>query len=450
MEQVMAEQAEGGDHGGQAPVHFFVHIPKCGGNTFSDFLARQFPLEKIYTAEKSTAAWEDHRRDIAARAEQLSRENKGALLRRRFIDGMRQHDLVIENHYTWDIAELLAQHRPLTTYVVVREPRERVASHYLHLRRIPVETAHELAPEGRELYGFAKEASLAEFCRTLERPDIWSTVFNRQTRTMSSQIVSRVLYEQCDKQAFLDNALANLERADFVADIDDLDEFAQLVSLANGWLPPGRMSVLNPGKHPRSETQDLADEVPEAMVDLDLILYEAAKAKYRSWKQRVLETAAIDLWQQHSGGGLARPEGDTWELGFEGPLHGTNFHGREGAPPSIFRWMGPEPTSRLFVPVRPGFAQQLSVFIAAFIDPDVFIGLTYRINGVAAAPVCSVEENCTVATFAISPEDAASGAVELCITAPFTASDRDKGLGSDTRQKSMALRKIRVVPTPTA
>lgn len=90
------------------------------------------------------------------------------------------------------------------------------------------------------------------------------------------------------------------------------------------------------------------------------------------------------------------------------------------------------------------------MFIAAFIDPDVFIGLTYRINGVAAAPVCSVEENCTVATFAISPEDAASGAVELCITAPFTASDRDKGLGSDTRQKSMALRKIRVVPTPTA
>ena len=93
----MAEQADGGDHGEQAPVHFFVHIPKCGGNTFSDFLARQFPLEKIYTAEKSTAAWEDHRRDIAARAEQLSRENKGALLRRRFIDGMRQHDLVM-----WD------------------------------------------------------------------------------------------------------------------------------------------------------------------------------------------------------------------------------------------------------------------------------------------------------------------------------------------------------------
>lgn len=431
-------------------MHFFVHIPKCGGNTFSDFLAKQFPLERIYTAEKSTTAWEAHRRHIAAMAEQLSRENKGALLRKRFIDGMRAHDLVIENHYTWDIAELLEAHRPLITYVVLREPRERVASHYLHLRRIPVESAHELAPEGRDLYGFAKQASLAEFCQTLERPDIWSTVFNRQTRTMSSQIVSRILYEQCDKQAFLDNALANLERADFVADIEDIDEFAHLVSLANGWLPPGRMGVLNPGKHSRSQTQELAQQVPDELVDLDLMLYEAAKAKYRSWKQRVLETAALDLWRHSRLAGLALPEGDVWEFGFEGPLQATNFHSREGSGREIFRWMGPELSSRIFVPVRPGVPQQVSVFIAAFIDPDVFPGTTYSVNGVAAVPVCSVEDNCTVATFAISPEQASAGGIELCITAPFTASDRDKGLGSDTRQKAMALRKIRVTPTPAA
>ena len=51
----MAETADS-TAAGTAPVHFFIHIPKCGGNTFSDFLAKQFPLEKIYTAEKSTAA----------------------------------------------------------------------------------------------------------------------------------------------------------------------------------------------------------------------------------------------------------------------------------------------------------------------------------------------------------------------------------------------------------
>jgi len=446
----MAGEADAMDVEQAPPVHFFVHIPKCGGNTFSDFLAKQFPLEKIYTAEKSTAAWEAHRRHIAEMAEALSRENKGALLRQRFIEGMRSHDLVIENHYTWDIAELLEQHRRLTTYVVLREPRERVASHYLHLRRIPVESAHELAPEGRDLYGFAKEASLTEFCQTLERPDIWSTVFNRQTRTMSSQIVSRVLYEQCDTQAFLDNALANLERADFVADIDDLDEFAHLVSIANGWLPPGRMSVLNQGKHSRSQTQELAADVPEAMVDLDLVLYEAAKVKYRAWKQRVLETAALDLWRQQRLAGLSPPDGAVWEFGCEGPLQATNVHGREGSGSETFRWLGPERTSRVFVPVRAGVLQQVSVFMAAFIDPEVYAAATYTINGVGSSPVCSVEDNCTVATFAISPEQAVGGGVELCITAPFTASDRDKGLGTDTRQKSIALRKIRVSPVATA
>ncbi len=41
------------------PVHFFIHIPKCGGTTFSDYLSRHFPLERIYTASKSTEAWEN-------------------------------------------------------------------------------------------------------------------------------------------------------------------------------------------------------------------------------------------------------------------------------------------------------------------------------------------------------------------------------------------------------
>ncbi|NBP80167.1 hypothetical protein EBU58_05515, partial [bacterium] len=247
------------------PVHFFIHIPKCGGNTFSDFLAKQFHVEKIYTAEKSTAAWEEHRKELAARAEQLSGEDKGAMLRERFAAEMRSHDLVIENHYNWVIADLLRQHRQLKTYVIVREPRERVASHYLHLRRIPVEEAHTLAPEGRELYGLAKDLSITDFCRC-DRYDVWSSVFNQQARTINSQTISRVLYQQCDQQAFLENSLANLSQINFVADLADLDEFAQLVSLANGWLPPGRMGVLNPGKHMASEASDLAAAVPEEVV----------------------------------------------------------------------------------------------------------------------------------------------------------------------------------------
>ncbi len=94
--------------------------------------------------------------------------------------------------------------------------------------------------------------------------------------------------------------------------------------------------------------------------------------------------------------------------------------------------------------------QQLSVFIAAFIDPEVFAGATYHLNGIPALPVCSVENHCTVATFAISPEATSAGAIELTITAPFTASELEKGLSTEPRQKSMALRQVRLTPQVTA
>jgi hypothetical protein len=423
------------------PVHFFIHIPKCGGNTFSDFLAKQFPVEKIYTAAKSTAAWEEHRKELAARAEQLSGEDKGAMLRERFAAEMRSHDLVIENHYTWVIADLLRQHRQLKTYVILREPRERVASHYLHLRRIPVEEAHALAPEGRKLYSLAKDLSITDFCRC-DRYDVWSVVFNQQARTLNSQTISQVLYQQCDQRAFLENSLANLSQADFVADLADLDEFAQLVSLANGWLPPGRMGVLNPGKHTASEASDLAATVPDEIVELDMQIYEAACRQYQRWKAEVFSGAAVALWKHQAP--WATPANDCWTIDFRGPLQGTNFHGREGAGPDTFRWMGPERDSRLFVPVRPGESHQIAIFIAAFIDPDLLSGTVFRINNADTSPVLSVEDNCTVATFEVAAEATSSGLVELLISPPFTASDRDKGFGTDARQKSMALRRIRI------
>lgn len=426
------------------PVHFFIHIPKCGGNTFSDFLAKQFPLEKIYTAEKSTAAWEEHRRRRAAMGDAAAEKNLGDLLRQCYVDGMKIHDLIVENHFTWDIAERLAVVRPLKTYVIVREPRERVASHYLHLRRIPLEETHALAPEGRELYELAKQLSLADFCRRCDRYDVWSSIFNRQARTLNSDTVNRVLYQQCDTHAFLENSLTHLSEADFVADLADLDEFSQLVSLANGWLPPGRMSVLNRGKHTATEASDLATAVPDDVVELDMQIYEAARAQYQRWKAAVLSDAAVTLWKHRAP--RVTPEKDRWEIDFREPLQATNFHGREGAGSDTFRWMGPERDSRLFVPVRPGASQQIAVFIVAFIDPNLLSGTTFRVNGMDAAPVVSVEDNCTVATFDVSADATASGLVELLISPPFTASDRDKGFGSDSRQKSMALRRIRVLP----
>lgn len=134
---------------------------------------------------------------------------------------------------------------------------------------------------------------------------------------------------------------------------------------------------------------------------------------------------------------------------FSSSLQVSNAHRLEGVGAKSFRWLGPHQTSRMLLPVQPNVPQQLSVFIAAFIDPEVFAGATYHLNGSLASPVCSVEDHCTVATFAISPEAASAGAIELTITAPFTASELEKGLSTDPRQKSMALRQVRITPQVT-
>lgn len=147
---------------------------------------------------------------------------------------------------------------------------------------------------------------------------------------------------------------------------------------------------------------------------------------------------------------VAFREGSPHAFAIDSPVQSCNLHPAEGTGAESFRWLGPQLESRFLVPVIPGLPHHLSLVIVAFMAPEVFSGATYHIDGVAAAPVCSIEDNCTVATFAISPEQASAGGIELCITAPFTASDRDKGLGTDTRQKSMAIRTIRVTPVPVA
>jgi hypothetical protein len=427
------------------PAHFFVHVPKCGGNTFSEYLTRNFPVSTIYTAEKSIATWLAYQRERRRDGEEgnSSGEDAALELSQRHLVEMRSHDLIAENHYGWPMVEQLRGYRPVTTYLLVREPRARIASHYLHLRRIRLEETNELADEGRALYQLARDLSLADFCR-LDRADVWGAVFNRQAISLSSQLVGRVIFRHLDKSAFVENLLENLEQTDFVADLADLDEFAHLVSLANGWLPPGDLGTINAGDHTASEIAELAVDVPEELVTFDQVVYDAARVKFRSLRRQVLADAAVELWRNRSELPPAPSEGERWELGCEGPLDVMNFHGREGTGPETIRWMGPATESRLFIPVRRGVPQWLSVFIAAFVDPDIFPTTTYAINGIQVTPSFVVEENCTVAIMPLDHEATTSGVVELTITAPWTSSDRERGHSSDMRQKSMALRKLRL------
>ena len=430
------------------PVHFFIHIPKCGGTTFSDYLSRHFPLERIYTASKSTEAWENFRRERTAAEAQAPDSNALVPLDQRLVNDMKEYDLVAENHFSWRKAELLKCYRPVVAYALFRDPRERVASHYLHLRRIPVDAAHDLVPLSRDQYQLAKELSMADWCaQAWDRPEIWPSAFNLQTRVMSSSQVNRNLYKRLDPEAFFENAVSNLESIDFVADLSDLDEFMQLVSVSNGWLPPGEPVSLNEGSPAASLAKSLANEVPDALVSLDLRLLDLVRRRYRAWKYEVLSEVAVKQWQRAHRFLNARGTQSGWEIDFSQPLCGTNFHGREGNQPNVHRWLGPSSRSLLFLPVQPGAAASISLYILAMITPDILSDTRFQIDGVDVSPQFSIDDNCTVAAFTLTAEQTANNTVALAITTPMTTCERDRGIGTDTRQKSLALRRVRVTIT---
>lgn len=426
-----------GGQGQTRPLHFFLHIPKCGGNTFSDFLSRHFPVSSIYTAEKSTADWLAHQRLKAGRAA----NGNVRRLTRRYAAAMRQHDLVAENHFNWRILEQVRADRPVITYALLREPRERVASHYLHLRRLPLASPDGEGHESQNLRSLARELSLADFCRRLDRREVWATVFNLQTRILSSQ-AGWDYWHRAGEQAILENVLENLASIDHLADLADLKEFAQLVSLANGWLPPGRLSVHNAGEGPTAAAE-LASQVPEETVALDQAIYEAGRKQYADWRERVLHDVAVARWQASQP---AAPNRTSWEIGFADPLPGINFHGREGRGAETARWMGPERESKLFLPVRPGRPHTVAISFVAFLEPDLFPQTVFQINDLVVAPTVTARGGKTIVSLTVPAEQTSSGLVDLRIVAARTTSAEAICQAADSRQKSLAIQSIRMTP----
>lgn len=429
---------EASGQGQTRPLHFFLHIPKCGGNTFSDFLSRHFPVAAIYTAEKSTADWQEHQRLKAS----LKNAENVRQLTQRYAAAIRRHDLVAENHFTWRTLLEVGTDRPVTGYTLLREPRERVASHYLHLRRIPPAPAGSPGYESENLYSLARELPLADFCRRLDRHDVWGTIFNLQTRSLSSHYFGHGNWRQIGEQAILDDVLENLTKIDHLADLADLNEFSQLVSLANHWLPPGELIVHNAGDGPTA-TADLASQVPEEMVALDQTIYEAGRKQYADWRQRVLHDAALARWQASQP---AAPGGASWEIGLADALPGINFHGREGTGADTLRWMGPERESKLFLPVRPGRAHTVAISFVAFLEPDLFPQTVFRINGLVVAPTVTARGGKTIVTLTVPAEQTRSGLVDLRIAAARTTSAEAICQAADSRQKSLAIQSIRMTP----
>ena len=411
----------------KSKTHFFIHIPKCGGNTFSEFLSRHFHLNSIYTAEQSYKDWVTYRETLHSFNVAEERDQWRALnsLNDYFLAGMQHSQLVAFNHFSFYTASMLAKTHDLILYCVFREPKLRVAAHYQHLRRITPNLTHSLAQEGNLLYDFARSVDIEDFCSALHRADVWNAIFNCQARVLASEPVNRFLLQSIGEQAIVDDALNNMAKIKYVADISCLQEFAELLSQEQEWPAPGHLGVMNQGSHAADELLTLAEKVPNEVVVMDERIVSEARERYRVWRDKLKssEEAGISRAPEIPPFGPDKQ----WVLDFRAPLNGTNFHSREGDNSDIFRWMGPETKSTLLLALKAGKSNEITIYVKAAISADVLWGTSYSIDDQVQQAKLSNDGQWTLVCLKAPAHLSSRGWCELAIHAPSVSSEIAEG-----------------------
>ena len=235
----------------------FVHMFKAGGTSLRRVIRKQFHEAKVCLLNGNFAesnAW---------RA--LPQEERDTF------------DLVI-GHQHYGHHEFLSQRASYMT--MLREPVDRVLSFYFYVKRFKDHYLYN--------HGFTDETALEEFVEN-ER---FIALDNIQTRLLNQQPVKHHPFGSVDEEMFA-VALANLERIERVGVVERMDEFLEVLRVAEGWTIP-EAPVKN-----RTDNRPKVGDQPEAVLErirelnqFDIRLHEAACARFeRDWAQCLSATS---------------------------------------------------------------------------------------------------------------------------------------------------------------
>jgi Sulfotransferase family len=224
------------------PVIIFLHLPKTGGSTLARVIKRQYRPESVLRLYESEFG------------EELEQLRPFQLERLRAVMG----------HFYFGAHNFLS--RPARYMTLIREPVERIISHYYFVRRSP----------GHEFYEPANEFSLKDFVEycsieTERRSD------NDQTRQLAG--VHGRGSSQTDAAELLEIAQRNLaEHFSVVGITEEFDRSLILARRTFGWKHVFYTSrnVTRQRPHKDELTQETL-EVIEAHNDQDLQLYRCAR-----------------------------------------------------------------------------------------------------------------------------------------------------------------------------
>ncbi|NJN86788.1 MAG: sulfotransferase family protein [Leptolyngbyaceae cyanobacterium SL_7_1] len=363
----------------------FIHIMKTAGSTFTAIVDANFAVDQISPPPSFLP-------ELYPETEALP---PNAI--REFLTRFR----LIRGHITYaEIAPLLTNPVYLT---LLRDPVERVISHYDFIRKGTTIPSRERFQEGHRIHKQAASGSLLEFVES-PHPLVQASVINHQTR--------HLVPPDCNTSnpfdpTLLESAKANLDRFAFVGLTEQFQDSIFLLAYTFGWYPETTYQSLrvNP-KRPKKA--DLSPETLAAIVErnqLDIALYNYIQERFEQQRSQMIDTliatypALSQSFDRSSPADLARLLQPHYEqryptttpvrsldLDFRQAISGAGWHRRNGdcngLKPSgdVFRWTGPSPVSTLDLPLALDTDFTLKVHINNAASPEILASLRVDAN----------------------------------------------------------------------
>jgi Sulfotransferase family len=246
----------------------FVHIPKTGGTTLHHHFSAFFRPEEI----------------CPERFSNLQNYSIDELAQWRFFSG----------HFNAD--EIKRIPGPVFIVTVLRNPIERLLSHYYFWKRHSAQYIERLNLRGPQL---TQSGTLAEFLRSTE-PAIWTACNNRITRQLAGQIQARrgsgsIVDWQQDGTEMTDlqivqRALDNLFFFDVVRDVSQLNEVYAIVAQIFGMAVLPELLRLN--------TRDQVDDERGPWVEEPMTPEIRSLLEENTRMDQMICQLALDHWQR--------------------------------------------------------------------------------------------------------------------------------------------------------
>jgi hypothetical protein len=249
----------------------FLHIPKTAGSSFTHILKSLYDDSQIF-----------HRMDGDELIELLSQ-------------GRDDFRLYI-GHYSYNVVPLFQVRPRLVTFL--REPRNRILSHYHFYRAQSQEAVSAMAEWDKRLVDLTRQYAFEDFI-SLDLPEIEQGFANVHTRQLAFSTDYPMLQNAAARKALLGNAIAHLDSLDFVGIVECFDEsltqFRRLFGLSAA-MEPVALNVNRRGSEQEDDVLEIfhTSEVARRRVELDLALYERGLALFDA--QRAQRREGLSGW----------------------------------------------------------------------------------------------------------------------------------------------------------